>query len=208
MIRATTAALAVLVAATLTVLAIDVLRTPGRIAAADTGYDGAPLRQDAAWGAVDFLPLQPAERLLGIGDDLAYRKTIWLYRRVQPGKVNIEGPDQPLLEALRGKAVLEVADRARRDDNPRRRAQLLNLSGVFTFSRFSAFSATDRQRLLREAIGAFRNSVRLDPANADARANLELALRAAKGSGLSGEDPDAGGSRGQRSGVGRSGTGY
>lgn len=208
MIRSAGAILSIVAATVLAVLAVDVLRTPGRIAVDDAGFSGAPLRQDALWGAVDFLPWSPAERVLGIGDDLAYRKTIWLFRRVQPGKVVIEGPDQPLLEALRGKAVLEVADRARQDDDPRRRAQLLNLSGVFTFSRYSQFSAFDKDRLLREAIGAFRNAVRLDPANADARANLELALRAAKGTGLSGEDPDAGGSRGQRSGVGRSGSGY
>lgn len=208
MIRPVAAVLSVVVAAALVLLAVDVLRTPGRIAVDDAGYAGAPLRQEALWGAVDFLPWRPVERLLGIGDDLAYRKTIWLFRRVQPGKVNFSGPDQPLLEALRGKAVLEVADRARQDDDPRRRAQLLNLNGVFTFSRYSQFSAFDKDRLLREAIGAFRNAVRLDPGNADARANLELALRAAKGSGLPGEDPDAGGSRGQRSGVGRSGSGY
>lgn len=208
MIRFAAASLAVVVAFALTLLAIDVLRAPGRVAADDAGYYGAPLRQDEVWDAVDFLPLKPAERMLGIGDDLGYRKTFWLYRRVQPGKVNIAGPDQPLLEALRGKAVLEVADRARRDNEPRRRAQLLNLNGVFTFSRYSQFSAFEKDRLLREAIGAFRNAVRLDPDNADARANLELALRAAKGSGLSGENPDAGGSRGQRSGVGRSGSGY
>lgn len=208
MIRPAAAVLSVAVAAALAVLAVDVLRTPGRIAVDDAGYSGAPLRQDALWSAVDFLPLKPAERALGIGDDLRYRETIWLFRRVQPGKVTIEGPDQPLLEALRGKAVLEVADRARQENNPRRRAQLLNLNGVFTFSRYSQFSAFDKDRLLREAIGAFRNAVRLDPNNADARANLELALRAAKGSGLPGEDPDAGASRGQRSGVGRSGSGY
>ena len=208
MIRPAVAVLAVIVAGVLAVLAVDVLRAPGRIAVDDAGYYGAPLRQDALYDAVDFLPWRPAERALGIGDDLAYRKTIWLFRRVQPGKVNISGPDQPLLEALRGKAVLEVADRARRDGDPRRRAQLLNLNGVFTFSRYSAFSAFDKDRLLREAIGAFRNAVRLDPANADARANLELALRAAKGTGLSGEDPGAGGSRGQGTGIGRTGSGY
>lgn len=208
MIRRAGAVLAVVVAGALTVFAVDVLRAPGRIAVDDAGYYGAPLRQDAPWSAVDFLPWTPAERMLGIGDDLAYRKTIWLFRRVQPGKVNIAGPDQPLLEALRGKAVLEVADRARRDDEPRRRAQLLNLNGVFTFSRYSQFTAFDKDRLLKEAIGAFRNAVRLDPDNPDARANLELALRAAKGSGLPGEDPDAGASRGNRSGVGHSGSGY
>lgn len=208
MIRLAAAVLAIVVAGALTLLAVDVLRTPGRIAADDAGFHGAPLRQDELYGNVDFLPWSPAERALGIGDDLAYRKTIWLFRRVQPGKVQITGPNQPLLEALRGKAVLEVADRARQDNDPKRRAQLLNLNGVFTFSRYSQFSAFDRERLLREAVGSFRNAVRLDPANADARANLELALRAAKAARLPGDAPDAGGSRGEGTGIGRSGSGY
>jgi hypothetical protein len=207
-IRAAAASLAVVLAGVLTVLAVDVLRVPGRVAMDDAGFYGAPLRQHELYGAVDFIPWSPAERVLGLGDDLAYRKTIWLFRRVQPGKVNIAGADQPLLEALRGKAVLEVADRARQDHDPRRRAQLLNLSGVFTFSRYSQFSAFDKERLLREAVGAFRNAVRLDPANADARANLELVLRAAKDARLPGDTPDAGSSRGQGTGIGRSGSGY
>ena len=208
MIRVVAAVLAFVAAGALAVLAVDVLRAPGRIAEDDAGFYGAPLRQEALYEAVDFLPGSPAERVLGIRDDIAFRKTIWLFRRIQPGKVDIAGPNQPLLEALRGKAVLEVADLARREHDPRRKAQLLNLTGVFTFARYSTFSSFDRGRLLREALGSFRNAVRLDPANADARANLELVLRAAQGLGLSGEDPDSGGAQGQGSGIGSSGSGY
>lgn len=205
MIRWAAAVFAVVLAVALTLLAVDVLRTPGQIAAEDVRFHGAPLRQTTPWDAVDFLPGRPAERILGIEDDLRYRRTIWLIRRVN---VRIAGPNQPLLEALLGKAVLQVAEQSRREHEPRRRAQLLNVHGLFTLVRYVQSTAFDKTRLLREAIGAFRNAVRLHPRNADARANLELALRVAKGSGLAGEDPDAGASRGKRSGTGRSGSGY
>jgi hypothetical protein len=202
------AVLAVLAAAALAVLAVDVLRAPGRIAADDARFYGAPTLQERGWSAVDFLPGKPAEHVLGLGDDIAYRKTIWLFRRIQPGKVQIAGPDQPLLEALRGRSIVALAERSRKDKDPRRRAQLLNLHGFLAFTRYNVFSAFDKERYLKEAIGAFRTAVRLDPTHLDARANLELALRAAKGSGLAGEDPDAGASRGRHAGIGRSGSGY
>jgi hypothetical protein len=132
---------------------------------------------------------------------------IWAVRRV-PSPSQIQGPNQPVLEARRGQAVIAVAERAQKEHDRRRRAQLLNLNGVFIFQRINGYTAFDHDRLLREAIGNFRSAVRVDPTNADARANLELAVRAAKGTGLPGEDPDAGASTGQRAGQGRSGSGY
>lgn len=207
MIRRASAGLAVLLAAGLAVLAVDVLRVPGAIAADDAGFYGAPRRQADPWSAVGFLPGRPAERVLGIEDDLGFRKAVWAIRRA-PRPAEIQGPDQPVLEARAGQAVIEVSDRSRRETDPKRRAVLLNFNGVQLFGRWLQATAFDKNRYLREAIGNFRNAVRLDPTFLDARANLEQALRAAKGSGLAGEDPDAGAARGERAGTGRSGTGY
>lgn len=209
MIRRLAVLVSALLAAALAALAVDVLLVPGRIAADDARFHAAPLRQQDPWADPGLLPWRPAERALDVGDDVAYRRTIWLYRQVQPGVVEIAGPNQPLLEALRGKAVSEVATRSRLEPDPIRRAQLLNMHGLFTFARYTSFSASDKERLLREALGTFRNAVRLDPGNADARANLELILREAQGVGLPGEDPDlADPTGGKISGTGRSGGGY
>jgi hypothetical protein len=201
------AAVSVVVAVALTALAVDVLRVPSAIAADDARYAGAPLRQNGLWDKVSFLPGQPAERILDVGDDLAYRKVLWAVRRV-PSTAQVQGPNQPQLEARRGQAVIAVSDRAQKETERRRRAQLLNINGVFIFQRINTYTQFDHDRLLREAIGNFRSAVRLDPSNADARANLELAVRAAKGTGLPGEDPDTGASKGQKAGQGRSGSGY
>lgn len=206
-LKVAAAVVAVVLAAALAALAVDVLRLPGAIAADDARYAGAPMRQRDLWDSASFLPWRPAERILDVGDDLAYRKVIWSVRLV-PSAAQVQGPNQPQLEARRGKAVIEVAERANREKERRRQAQLLNINGVFIFQRITTYTAFDHDRLLREAIGNFRSAVRLDPSNADARANLEMAVRAARGTGLPGEDPDAGASRGRLSGLGRSGSGY
>ena len=206
MIRRSAAVLAVLLAAGLAVVAVDVLRVPGAIAADDAGFYGAPRRQQEPW-TVGLLPGGLAERTLGIEDDLGFRRAVWAIVRA-PHPAEIQGPDQPVLEARAGQAVIEVSERSRLETDPKRRAVLLNFNGVQLFVRYASSTAFDRERYLREAIGHFRNAVRLDPTNLDARANLEQALRAAKGSGLAGEDPDAGAARGERAGTGRSGTGY
>ena len=49
--------------------------------------------------------------------------------------------------------------------------------------------------LITGAIGSFRNAVEIDPANSDAKTNLELALRIAKAASLGGEAPPAGARR-------------
>ena len=64
------------------------------------------------------------------------------------------------------------------------------------------------QRMLSNAVGAFRTAVELDQANDDAKVNLELALRAYAPILFPSNAPDAGGARGQESGQGRSGSGY
>lgn len=205
MIRTTLALVALVAAAALALLAFDVMQTPARIARDDTRFYGAPLRQFDLWTDKGLVPWRAADRLLGTGDDRAFRHAIWLFQRTP----RIEGENQPLLEALRGKAVLELAERSRLEHDPRRRSLLLNLSGVFTFAQYNRYSAgTDQSSVLKESVDKFRNAVRLDPNNLDARANLEQALRTAKNAGISGEGLDSGADRGKLTGIGRTGTGY
>ena len=203
MIRRAVAVVAVALAVVAVALAVEVLRVPGEVAADDARYYGAPRRQADPWSGIDLF----SRGILGIEDDLGFRRAIWAIRRA-PRPAEIQGPDQPVLEARAGQAVIQVAEQSRRERDPKRRAVLLNFNGVQLFGRWLQATAFDKNRYLREAIGSFRNAVRLDPTNLDARVNLEEALRAAKGSGLAGEDPDAGASRGERAGTGRSGSGY
>ncbi len=198
------AVLAVPAALVLIVLAVDVLRTPAMVGAADTAFTGAPLRQRAAWDDVAFLPGELTTRLLDLGDDLDYRRTASLFRRVDPRRVQITTPDQ---EALRGQVVRELATQRRRQPDPQRRAQLLNMHGALTMGRATS-DARERAANLKEAVSAFQTAIALDPDHADAKYNLELVLRAAEPGQLAGENPDRGAARGRRSGSGREGSGY
>lgn len=196
--------LAVPVAIALALLAVDVLRLPGEVGSDDTRFEGAPLRQRSPWEDIGFLPERLSTRLLEVEDDLAYRRTIWLYARTDPQKVQITTPEQ---EALRGRVVIELANMSREEPERRRRAQLLNLHGALTMGRYTS-DPRERDANLKDAIESFRTAIRLDPDHADAKVNLEFALRAAEPGQLAGVNPERGAARGRRAGSGRAGGGY
>jgi hypothetical protein len=195
---------AVPLALALAVLAVDVLRVQRALEGDDIRFEAAPRRQAALWPSLDVVPGRPAARLLGVDDDLAYRRTLATFARVEPGKVEIYGPE---LENLRGRAQLELTRRSAEDTNPVRRAQLLNFLAAMSLERFSADPA-ESGATLRKAIHTLRSAVETDPGNADAKLNLELALRNAKAVDLPGTDPTGGSAEGTISGQGRSGSGY
>lgn len=197
------AALAVPAAAALAVLAVDVLRVPGKLETGDVAFEAAPRRQVEPWRGIDFLRGWPAARLLDVQDDLAYRRTMKRFLRVQPG-AQIFGPD---LENLRGRIQVELTAASAGDTNPKRRAQYLNLLAAYMLERVAP-NPTENEETLRRAIHTLRSAIELDPAHTDAKLNLELALRNAKAVNLPGTDPDAGGAEGTLSGQGRAGSGY
>ncbi len=196
--------LAVPVALVLVLVAVDVLQAPRDLQADDVRFQAAPRLPRPLWNELGFLPGEPGARLLRAGDDTAYRRTTALFARVQPGRVDITGP---ALEALRGRAQLEVTLRSRAEEDEARQAQLLNLLGILTLSRFSTDSAEAGQ-ILSRGIGAFQNATELDPENQDAKRNLEVVLRRPEAATLPPNDPSQGGAQGRTSGQGRSGSGY
>lgn len=198
------AIVAVPLAILLAVVAVDVLRLPGKLEAGDVRFTAAPRRQTAPWSGIDFLKGWPAKRMLDVGDDRAYRLALANFLRIEPGKVEIYGP---VLENLRGKVQLELTRLSANDDNPVRRARLLNLLGAMSLDRYS-YDQAERDAILRKAIFTFRSAIDTDPENADAKTNLELALRDAKAVNLPGTDPSGGAAEGTISGQGTSGSGY
>jgi hypothetical protein len=198
------AILVVPIAAALVVLAVDVLRVPSEIRADDTRFEGAPLRQQALWDGIGFLPEDLTTRLLEVEDDLSFRRTIWLYARTDPRRMEITTPEQ---EALRGQVVVELTIQSREETDPKRRSQLLNLHGALTMGRYTS-DPREREANLIAAIDSFRTAIRLDDENDDAKVNLEFALRAAEPGQLAGQNPERGAARGERAGTGRGGGGY
>lgn len=199
------AVIAGLLGIALAVLAVDVVRLPGKLSERDTRFESAPRRQAGLWSNIDFLRGYPAARLLEIGDDLTYRRAAGLYIRAEPGKVDYQG--FPELEALRAKAQFELTRLSNADPDPRRRAQLLVLYGVMTLDG-RPLSDDERQNQIRGAADAFRAALALDPDNVDAKLNLEMVLSIHGPVALPGNAPSSGQDQGTISGQGRTGGGY
>ena len=198
------AVLAVPVALALAVLAVDVLRVPGQLAQRDTRFESAPERQAGLWGRIDFLKGWPAIRILGVHDDLDYRRAAGLYLRAEPGEFDYAGfPDR---ELLRSRAQYRLTRVSNDDPDPRRRAQMLVLYGVMGLDTRSA-SAEVANNLVRDAANAFRAALALDPTNEDAKYNLELVLSLHGPVALPGNAPSGGQDQGNISGRGQTGGG-
>ena len=187
------------------VLAVNVLVVSRDVKADDFRFQNAPQRHRDLWSNLGILPESFAVKGLGIEEDLAYRRSAALFARAQPGR---RAAGSPQIQALRGQAALELTRASHADSDPRRRSQLLNFLGVVPLDTgVTAFE--QRASMLQTAIGVFQTAVRTDPANADAKVNLEIVLRDLNITGLPPNAPSgeaAGGRRSSPGGV--SGAGY
>jgi hypothetical protein len=198
--------IAVPLALVLVVLAIDLLRTPGWISEDDSRFASSPPRGSGLWNEPGMLATRARLGAVGVEDDLAYRRTVALFTRLRPGEAD-QGIN-PELEARWAKLQFDLTNQSRESPNPTLRSELQNLMGVTLLARYLYASPDQRNMLLSNAVGAFRTAAELDPANDDAKLNLELAMRAYSPILFPSNAPDAGGARGQESGQGRSGSGY
>lgn len=200
------AVLAVPAAIALVLVAVDVLRVADPVAESDVRFQARPTLPEGLWEDIGFLPGGIARRAVGIDDDLAYRRAVWLVSRVQPGK-STTAFRPPELEGLAAGAQAKLVDASRKEKDPRRRAQLLNLLGLLALDRYASDPA-NRANIIRGAVDSFQSAVKADPDNADAKFNLELVLRDFYAASASGTAPDRGPNRGRQAGLGRSGSGY
>lgn len=198
------AMVAVPLSAGLAVVAVDALRAPAELTLDDARFLTMPRRQEGLWN-VGFVPRNGTESVLGLDDDVQYRRLAALYVMVEPGK--IEWPGFPELEAVRAKVQLGLTLQSRSDPDPRRRSRLLTLYGVMTLDD-RITRPEERRTLLLEAISAFTNAIELDPGNEDAKTNLEMALRAFGFLAIPGDLPGGIREGGPISGQGVKGTGY
>lgn len=203
MIRAG-ALLALLPAVVLVLFAVDVLRWSGRLAEQDLGFAAAP-RQARFTEPSGLLPLGVAKGALGGEDDLEFRRRLQAFARIRPGAV----ADAQQFEQLRGETQLALARLSRIDADARRRSRAANMIGVLALDPQRApLIQEEFEKLVQGAIDAFRSAVETDPANADAKRNLELALRLPGAAFLPGNDPSGSRDVGRVAGLGLTGSGY
>lgn len=151
------------------------------------------------------LPFRVADRLLGGEDDLVFRRELQGFARVRPGAVF----DAQRFEALRSETQLALARLSRVDPDLRRRSRAANMIGVLALdSKLAPIVQEELAKLLRGAIDSFRAAVEIDPSNADAKRNLELALRIPGAAFLPGDDPSGAQDAGDLAGLGSAGSGY
>jgi len=199
------AVLALLAAAGLIVFAVDVLRWNRQLTAQDLGFLAVP--ESATYHEPSaLLPLGVANKALAGEDDLAFRRQLQLFVRVRPG---VLPADAVQFEQLRGEVQVELARLSRVDSDPRRRSRAANMIGVLALDPERAPTDFEEySRLVQGAIDAFRYAVELDPSNAEAKRNLELALRIAGTAMLPPNAPSGSGDVGRTAGLGTTGTGY
>jgi hypothetical protein len=198
------ALLALLVAAALIVFAFDVLRWERQLAEQDVNFLAVPgqARYSEPSG---LLPFGIAKRALAGEDDLAFRRQLQALPRVRPGAAI----DATQYEQLRGEVQLELARLSRVDPDPGRRSQAANMIGVLALDpQLAPTFREDFTKLVQGAIDAFRYAVELDPSNADAKRNLELALRIPGTATLPPNAPSGGRDVGKTAGLGTVGSGY
>jgi hypothetical protein len=198
------AVLAIPLALALAVTGIDILRAQNELAADDTRFRAAPMRQAGLWD-VGALPDDANEKLLGLEDDVEYRKLMGMYLKVEPGIVDYQG--FPELESLRAKTQFELTRQSREEPDELRRSRLLTLYGVMTLDS-RTISDEERRKILGQAVAAFRGALELDETNADAKTNLEAVLSVFGPVALPANAPSQTRDDGDVSGAGSPGSGY
>jgi hypothetical protein len=173
-ITATVVALAAGVVALL--LAVDVGRWQSTLSRDDVRFVAAPTRTDL-WQPKEVVPFHAARRLLGLGDDLFYRKTLRSFWLARP---DMNPFMQTNADQIRSEALVSLAQFVRQSNDPARRGQAANLLGVMGLGLATTDNQAQRLRFLQFASRAFRGALTADPTNEDAKFNLELTLRLLK----------------------------
>lgn len=183
-------------------LAHDVRSVHSALAGGDTTYAATPSR--ANWNASTTFG-NAAERLLGVGDDLALRRA--LQRYVNAAKLHLRLDNAVDVETARASAQ-DALEGPARSGEAEQSSQALTLLGILAF-RASGSGSTQSQ--VDAAISDFTDAVRVDPRNADAAYDLELLLRETAARGTRVQPGQAGGfgHTGHRgAGGGQPGSGY
>jgi hypothetical protein len=168
------AAVTALAGVFLLVLALDVYRWQEQTVADDASFRAFPLTQDV-WRHSTVLPSELVRSTIGATEDLNYREAVrafFLARPREPGLFPL-----PELDTSRGEAQIVLTDRFRREKDPLRRAHIGTLLGALALAVSPRQDVEQRVTTLEAAIAYLQEAVRLDPANEDAKFNLESALR-------------------------------
>ena len=186
-------------------LAADLRSWNDAVHAGDAEYARDP--GSAAWSAATVLPFDPALRILGLSDQLAFRRAATTFTQlVAQGN----GVDNGYRESLARGSLETVLTGLANGSDHRVDSDAENMLGILAFA--------DSQQLgpnapapVERSVAAFQAAVQLDPTNEAAKYNLELLLHTlvAKGVRTGSSSTSGGPSKGHRgAGGGLPGRGY
>ena len=201
-----TAACLVLAAA-LFALAADVGRWHGAFAADDVRWRAVP-EEPGLWQSGSRVPGDPARLLLGVDDDVRFREAL---RALRLGRLEHGFSSDPALALPRAEAQARLVRVFEEDPSPARSSRALGLIGVIGFAN-SLFETRGQLALVREAVAAFEAAIAIDPANDEAKVNLEQALQRRQAlealAGAGAAEPTPGGAGARGAGTANTGSGY
>lgn len=205
------AALCAAGAIVLALVAVDVARWRETIERDDVRYAaGAP---SSGWRPSTIAPADLGVRVLGVTDDVRFRRMLLLLRSSKLRDVTVS---DPVLAIRRTDLTEQLEAILAHDPDPRAQSRAAGLLGVLNIAAWNAAPAVgadrDRSELLLAAVAAFEQAIGLDTENDDAKYNLELLLQ--RGEGLlpteasAGRNPSPGGRGSRGAGAGAPGSGY
>jgi hypothetical protein len=191
----------------LAMVAADVARWRDALGAGDVRYDATPHEQDL-WTSSTIAPAGLSRAVLGIGDDIAFRRALRALRLARLEDRTVSDPEVAL---LRNDAQARLEAIAAGGGDRTRRSRSAGLLGVLGLTRL--YSETqDPAAVIEDIVASMRLALTLNPENGEAKFNLELALQRGRAMQIAeaggGADPSPGGSGAEGAGAGDPGTGY
>ena len=204
--RVLLAVVALIGAALLALLALDIRSVDETFRADDVRFQRNP--GDAGLWLTEEktrLPRDVADTLLGVDDDRQFRSGVRFFR-LSGLRSQSRSIEQSTFQQA---AELELSRVARSGSSRRHRSAAANLRGVINL--VEAATSDESGQLLQRSLTEFREALRLNPENDEAKYNLELVLQIGSENGPSG-DEGGGGSRGDSpasgAGAASAGSGY
>lgn len=199
------AALCLVAAAAVMLTASDVLRWQHRLDVDDQRFAAVPA-QGELWDVRPLAPFAPTRFLLGLDDDLAYRRAVQAFVR---GRPRLETYTDTESITQRTQAQVMLADIVESGQAPNARAEAANLLGVLRLVN-TFLDPPQAATYLTSAAEDFRRAIALAPDHSHAKYNLEVTLLRLRDqlaqNGASSQSPQGG--VGSGSGARRPGSGY
>jgi hypothetical protein len=200
------AAVLVVLAVALALLAVDVRAWQTTVKRDDLRFRALPAHK-SLWQPSTILPGDPAAKLIGTGQPLAYRRALQYFWYSRIGSNPEVRQDTPALRASAQERIQGLISSA---PTRNQRSDAANLLGVLVVTTPAPGSDQDAvTQILTNAAKYFQLAISIDPNNFEAKQNLELVLRLQRpGRGKIGRDARSGYGFGRGRGAGPQGGGY